>query len=177
MVVKEPPAEPIEPVIKKEQAPTKPPEPIAEPVIEKTEAIAEKTEEVEKDVKAITAIPKPSAVTKQTTPLSGTTQASNNGSTQQRANYKSTLLAWLAKHKKYPRRARKRGMEGTGTLYIAVDQDGNILDYRIEESTGFRTLDKEIEAMIKRAQPLPIAPSSINQAKMEFTFLVEFLLD
>ena len=91
-------------------------------------------------------------------------------------NYYSELGSWLAKHKQYPRRARQRKQEGSALLYFIVDRNGRILEHSIAESSGYKLLDKEVSAMLKRAEPLPEMPDLMYQAKLEITVPIEFSL-
>ena len=92
------------------------------------------------------------------------------------ADYAAVLQAWLEKHKEYPRRARRRRQEGAALLYFVMDREGHVLDYRIQESSGFRLLDREVERMIERAQPLPRMPEEMQQARLELVVPVQFFL-
>jgi protein TonB len=92
-------------------------------------------------------------------------------------DYSFLLQAWLEKHKKYPRRAKLRHWQGTAMLHFTIDGAGNVLDYRIERSSGHAVLDEEVEAMIRRAAPLPPAPSEMQSARLEFVVPVEFSLE
>jgi protein TonB len=92
-------------------------------------------------------------------------------------DYEFLLEAWLEKHKKYPRRAKLRNWQGTALLRFTIDRDGNVLDYRIEESSGHAVLDEEVEAMIRRAAPLPPAPAAVQSARLEFAVPVRFFLE
>jgi protein TonB len=93
------------------------------------------------------------------------------------ADYSSLLQAWLEKHKKYPRRAKLRHWQGTAVLQFTIDGAGNVLDYRIARSSGHAVLDEEVEAMIRRAAPLPPAPPEMQNARLEFVVPVRFFLD
>jgi len=92
------------------------------------------------------------------------------------ADYYSHLRAWLEKHKRYPRPAQLRRQEGTVLLRFIIDQQGRVLSYRLEESSGYRLLDKEVEEMIQRASPLPAIPDEIQQAQLELVVPVAFFL-
>ncbi|NOX28357.1 MAG: energy transducer TonB [Gammaproteobacteria bacterium] len=118
------------------------------------------------------------ANTKKSTPSTAKTAITNaaNNTALAEKDYYSELGTWLAKHKKYPRRARLRKQEGTAVLYFVVDRDGRVLEYLVEESSGHRLLDKEVTAMLKRAEPLPKIPDIMHQAKLEITVPVEFFL-
>ena len=92
------------------------------------------------------------------------------------ADYIATLQAWLEKHKKYPRRARTRRQEGVVLLSFAMDREGRVLDYRIMESSGYSLLDREVEAMIERAQPFPAMPEDLHEAKLDLVVPIQFYL-
>ncbi|HBM12475.1 MAG TPA: energy transducer TonB [Rhodospirillaceae bacterium] len=92
------------------------------------------------------------------------------------ADYIATLQAWLARHKEYPRSAQKRGQEGTALLYFVIDRNGQVLEHRLRESSGYRVLDKEVMAMIERAQPLPRIPDDMPMQQMELVLPVQFFL-
>lgn len=91
-------------------------------------------------------------------------------------DYMSVLQAWLEKHKEYPRGARLRRIEGTTLLYFVMNKGGKVIDFRIQKSSGFKMLDKEVEAMIERAQPLPQIPEDMNRDKLELVVPVQFML-
>ena len=94
----------------------------------------------------------------------------------QMIDYMSVLQAWLEKHKEYPRSARLRRIEGTTLLYFVMDRNGTVIDYRIQKSSGFSLLDREVEEMIQRAQPLPRMPQDMHRERLELVVPVQFLL-
>ena len=106
---------------------------------------------------------------------SGDGQA-GGGAPGAKADYLAMLQAWLERHKEYPRRAQRRRQEGTATLFFVMSRDGEVLDYRIEESSGHAALDREVEEMIRRAQPLPAMPADMRQARLEIRIPVRFHL-
>lgn len=89
-------------------------------------------------------------------------------------SYVALLQSWLERHKKYPRRARRRGQEGVVLLYFKMDRQGNVLSYTIKQSSGYLQLDNEVEAMIKRAQPLPPIPEEMGKEELELIVPVQF---
>ena len=97
-------------------------------------------------------------------------------SAQAQASYFALLETWLDQHKKYPLRAKRKRQQGTALLYFVMDRNGQVLEYNIEESSGYKLLDREVSAMIKRAQPLPRIPDAMQQAKLKITVPVEFML-
>ncbi|MGM0560237.1 MAG: TonB family protein [Pseudomonadota bacterium] len=90
--------------------------------------------------------------------------------------YLGELGLWLERHKDYPRAARQRRQEGTAVLRFVIDRTGQVLEYSIEKSAGHSLLDREVEAMIERAQPLPEPPDEISQARLEFRVPLTFKL-
>lgn len=91
-------------------------------------------------------------------------------------DYAATLLAWLERHKQYPRRARLRRQEGMALLYFVVDRRGTVIEYRLERSSGQPALDEEVLGMIERAQPLPPMPEDMDREHLELIVPVEFFL-
>jgi protein TonB len=115
----------------------------------------------------------------------GTTAGENTGSANdtggggipgEMVDYMAVLQAWLERHKEYPRGARLRRIEGTTLLYFVMDRTGKVIDYRIRKSSGHAMLDKEVEAMIERAQPLPEIPPDMHRQRLELVVPVQFLL-
>jgi len=86
------------------------------------------------------------------------------------------LKAWLERHKRYPRGAQMRRQEGTALLHFVMDREGRILEYRLQESSGHATLDREVEAMLKRAEPLPTFPEEMQASQLELVVPVTFYL-
>jgi protein TonB len=107
----------------------------------------------------------------------GSADASSGGGVPgETTDYMTMLRAWLEKHKEYPRRAQRRRQEGTALLYFVMDRDGRVIDYRLERSSGHELLDREVRAMIERAQPLPKMPEDMQRARLELVVPVQFYL-
>lgn len=110
----------------------------------------------------------------------GTTGNGNNtaggGLSGKTDDYAATLLAWLEKHREYPRRARMRRQEGTVLLHFVIDRNGRVLEHRIEKSSGFSILDEEVLKMLQRAQPLPAMPDDIDMEQLALAVPVQFFL-
>jgi protein TonB len=80
---------------------------------------------------------------------------------QVKETWQSKLLSHLAKFKKYPLDARRRGIEGINRLRFAIDAQGNVLSYELEGASGSASLDRATLDMIRRAQPLPPPPPEL----------------
>jgi protein TonB len=184
-----PPVEQVSPVRSATPPVPEPPEPAAAPAEAPEPAAA--PAEAPQPAAAPAEAPEPETVAALSAPLSGsrgkagTQESEAAGSAESRsgggrpgaaADYAAVLRAWLEKHKEYPRRAQRRRQEGMALLHFVMDRDGRVLDYRIQESSGHALLDREVERMIERAQPLPEMPAEMQQARLELVVPVQFLL-
>ncbi|KJH78595.1 MULTISPECIES: energy transducer TonB [Pseudomonas] len=78
-----------------------------------------------------------------------------------KASWQNTLLAHLAKYKKYPASAQARGKTGVNRLRFVVDAEGNVLSFELVGASGNADLDRATLEMIRRAQPLPKPPADM----------------
>jgi len=85
----------------------------------------------------------------------------NNAPSEAQVTWQSKLLTHLARFKRYPDDARRRGAEGTTRVRFTVDADGKVLNVALEGSSGNASLDRATLSMIRRAQPLPKPPEEI----------------
>jgi protein TonB len=92
------------------------------------------------------------------------------------SSYQAELRAWLERHKRYPKKALRKRIQGEGILYFKIDRKGKLLAHEIRNSTGSRILDREILAMLKRASPLPTVPGSLSGTEFEFSLPVNFIV-
>lgn len=60
---------------------------------------------------------------------------------------------------RYPRRARKKGLEGTVLLEVLVDETGKVKDLKLQRSSGHAILDKAATASVKKWL---FAPGTVN---------------
>ncbi len=88
--------------------------------------------------------------------------------------YAGQLAAWLERHKRYPRSARRRGEQGTVTLRFTLDANGRVLSRRIVRSSGHQRLDREVLALLDRASPMPRPPG--NATKFSLAVPIVFSL-
>jgi len=92
------------------------------------------------------------------------------------ANYYGRLAAWLHRHKRYPREARQRRLEGLVVVSFTIDRRGRLLSHRLVNSSGHRALDREVEAMLARASPLPAFPASLDRPRLTIRVPINFTL-
>ena len=80
------------------------------------------------------------------------------------ANYRGQVSAHLQRHKQYPSDARARGEQGTPTVAFSVDGGGRVTSVRLGRSSGYPSLDQEVQAMVRRASPFPAPPDGRSQS-------------
>ncbi|HXV14894.1 MAG TPA: energy transducer TonB [Candidatus Krumholzibacteria bacterium] len=85
----------------------------------------------------------------------------------------TSVWAWLERHKRYPRAALQRRLEGEVTLDLVLDGSGRVHEARIVRSSGHRSLDDEVTRMVARADPFPIAGAESR----EYRIVIEFHLE
>lgn len=61
-------------------------------------------------------------------------------------------------------------------MRFAIDREGRVLDWRIVRGSGHASLDDEMGAMIRRAEPLPPTPPEMPQPRIELTAPIRFRL-
>lgn len=83
--------------------------------------------------------------------------------TQAQVSWQSKLLGHLARYKRYPEDARRRGFEGVNRLRFVVDANGKVLSFSLVGRSGSAALDRATLEMIRRAQPLPAPPADMLQ--------------
>ncbi len=93
-----------------------------------------------------------------------------------RAEYAARIQSLLAHHRRYPREARLRGQQGRARLFFVIDRHGRVVESRIEQSSGHALLDREVLAMVKRAQPLPPIPEPLFASNLDLIVPIEFSL-
>nr|WP_242513345.1 energy transducer TonB [Halochromatium salexigens] len=106
----------------------------------------------------------------------GTTAGTGGGGEISANNYYGRLATWLARHKRYPAQARRLRQEGTVKVTFTVDNNGRVVSKRIAHSSGHDLLDREAQAMLERASPLPRIPASLRRSSLTITLPVAFNL-
>ncbi len=77
-------------------------------------------------------------------------------------SYQQELQSWLQKHKRYPRRLKRRGVEGEVLLSFTLGSEGQLLNYRIIEGSGEPGLDQAAVELVQAASPMPPIPESMR---------------
>lgn len=75
--------------------------------------------------------------------------------------WQSDLLRHLAKYKRYPEDARRRGLQGINRLRFVVDAEGKVVSYTLAGGSGSASLDRATLEMIRRAGTVPKPPAEL----------------
>jgi protein TonB len=90
--------------------------------------------------------------------------------------YLALVNGILEAHTRYPKRARERGDEGVVVLWFVIDRNGQVINYRIEQSSGSTILDGEVVRLIKRVGNFPMLPHDLSRDFVEITMPIRFEL-
>jgi len=132
-------------------------EPIVEPIIEPVvEPISEsvETNKIPQTIEQAPTSPNPQAVN----------------------NYSNLLRAHIAKHKKYPRIAQRRKMQGEVIIAIQIGGDGSLISKNIQRSSGHSVLDKEGMNMMEKSKPFPVPPDTLKNSVTNVVVPIAFNL-
>ena len=93
-------------------------------------------------------------------PSAGASRANNNQTTVSKYTkaHFSRIQQGIQQQINYPRAARRMGWEGRVVIEFIICKDGTVKNIHIVESSGFKALDKNAVATIKKAAPFPIPP-------------------
>jgi protein TonB len=86
------------------------------------------------------------------------------------------LARALQKFKRYPEQARRLRQEGRVKVRFTIDRRGRVISQQIVVSSGHALLDREVEAMLRRASPLPAIPASLSKSRLTLTLPIVFNL-
>ncbi|WP_447725934.1 energy transducer TonB [Sphingomonas koreensis] len=88
-------------------------------------------------------------------------------------SYRETLLAHIARYRRYPADARRDHVEGTVEVRFVLDRAGAVQNAWIAASSGRTNLDAEALAAIRRAAPMPKIPSELPDS-LDITLPIDF---
>ncbi len=69
--------------------------------------------------------------------------------------YRSSIISLVKQNIIYPRRLKRLGIGGVGSLVITIQPDGLVDSFQITQSTGHEGLDKAIVDSISKSVPFP----------------------
>jgi protein TonB len=161
----EPPPPPRKPVSK--PAPKREPLPKPEPVIEQVPVSNEEPETTEP-------VEEQTASSAYTEALVDKPALDQIALGNERESYLLRMLAHIDRHKYYPRKARRRGMEGEIKIVFHLHKDGSISELQV--SGGSKVLRRAAKQAVQKALSLPSPPESM-QLQEQIRFGMVYRLD
>jgi protein TonB len=150
------------------------PEPESEPAQEPPKETKQETQETPAATPPEPQSAQPAAAAQRAT---GTdSDRSAGGKTGDNKSYFAELMAWLNKHKSYPRDAKKEKQQGVVELQFTLQRDGSVTASSIKKSSGHALLDNAALAMLAAAAPLPALPESMDRQQITLVIPIEFSL-
>jgi len=93
-----------------------------------------------------------------------------------RGSYTQTLIEHIRKYQYYPKKALIAELQGSVTLRITIDREGNILSRKLVKRSGSRILDREVLKMVGKATPYPVIPKELEITTFAFNVPLNFTL-
>jgi protein TonB len=152
-IIKPKPIPKPQPIIKPKPIPKPIPQPIVEPISEPIEEPI--TEPIVEPISESVEVTESAQINEQI-PTSPNPQVVSN--------YSNLLRAHIAKHKKYPRIAQRRKMQGEVVIEIQIKGDGSLVSKNIQKSSGHKVLDKEGMNMMEKSKPFPVPPEAMKDS-------------
>ena len=87
-----------------------------------------------------------------------------------------TAISTTYRHKRYPSTAKRRRQTGAVRVTLTINRSGRVLSKRIVGSSGYKALDKQVEARLRRASPMLKIPSQIGRSTLTVTLPAVFNL-
>lgn len=88
--------------------------------------------------------------------------------------WRNSVAALLERNKRYP--ADARNDRGIAQIAFSIDRQGRVMSSRIVTTSGSPALDREALEMIKRSQPFPPPPATMQGTEVSLTVPVRFNL-
>jgi protein TonB len=84
------------------------------------------------------------------------------GNPQAIIDYQTELQLWLQRYKTYPRRLKRRRIEGDVVVSFTINSQGHLLAYSLINSSGVPELDKAAMQLLEASEPLPSIPAELG---------------
>jgi protein TonB len=92
------------------------------------------------------------------------------------AAYKSQVRRRIERNRKYPPAAQNGRIEGIVRVSFTLNRQGQVVAFKMLNSSGHAVLDDEAEALIRRVNPLPAFPKELTITTLELTLPIQFAL-
>ena len=90
--------------------------------------------------------------------------------------YLDEIAQQIARHKSYPRAARRRGEQGQVMIRFVIKRSGELGNLEITETSGSRRLDRAALKTLRRAAPFRAIPEVLGRDHWAITVPVSFSL-
>jgi len=90
--------------------------------------------------------------------------------------YYEMLTMRIESHKKYPRIAQRRSIEGHVKVEFVIIQGGKVKDITVIKSSGRKILDRAAMNAIKNASPFPVPPRQLIKLPLKLAIVIAFEL-
>ncbi len=91
-------------------------------------------------------------------------------------DWKTSIAKLVAKKQVYPRSAINRQLEGDARVEVFIDRSGSVQKYDLVQATGHSILDKEVEKLMERINPLPAPPDTVSDDQLSFVLPLSWVL-
>jgi protein TonB len=93
------------------------------------------------------------------------------------AGYRGGVSKAVARHKRYPKSALRRRLEGEVLVVVVVHKDGTLAESpRVSKSSSCTELDEEAVRMVAAAAPFDPLPDGYPQATAKLKLPITFQL-
>lgn len=138
--------------------------------------IPEKPTEEPHEEKHLASLAEPTVAAPQAIPPAEVTEPQPSFDESLLDDYRNKLLASIIAAKRYPLRARRKGLEGETTVTFSVLKDGRIVDIKVQQQSGHRILDKAALEALERVGHLDPIPPTIARERWDFSIPIRFQL-
>ena len=90
--------------------------------------------------------------------------------------YTLELIKQIRKYQNYPKKALRGAIEGSLTISVIIDEQGELVGTDWVQRSGSRILDRAAMKMVRKATPYPKIPSELGQKTFEFEVPMNFSL-
>lgn len=150
------------------------------PKKEKKEHKTKPAEEIESDNSKSSTAPATSdaAALTQTDKIAADFNSNSQAVLDAQKQWEALVLGKLNKFKRYPEDARQRNRTGIPVIKFDVDSQGYVINSSLIKGSGTRSLDREAEKVLSRAEPLPIPPAEmIKNGKVTVQIPIDFTIE
>lgn len=116
-----------------------------------------------------------SAARQQSSDVSANYDSDSDSSESALALWQAKTKGHLNRYKAYPEEAKSKGRTGISKVRFIVDEQGYVISSELILSSGVRSLDREAQRVLKRAEPLPVPPLELlSKGKIMVEMPIEF---